>query len=69
MTALVSIDTNTGLFRRYIRGKGGSPVLTHTAQLPDWDRVVLGLADFEAASLERWRVMPPRSQATGEVTI
>jgi hypothetical protein len=57
MTAVVSIDTASGAFRRYRSGPGGRPVMTHEVTLEEgkWMDVLLGKSDFDMPALENFR--------------
>jgi hypothetical protein len=61
MTALVCVDTRTGLIRRYVRevGAGGHNVrATHSVQIPDWRDFLNGQAGLDPAALAQFRVDP-----------
>jgi hypothetical protein len=60
-TALVCVDTRTGLIRRYVReaGAGMNNVrVTHHVQIPNWQEFRAGRLGLEPAGLAEFRVDP-----------
>lgn len=66
--ALVCLDTDTGMLRRYGRGPGGFARFTNLTQFVNWEAAVLGRTDWSQARavIEEFRTAPQNFIEPGE---
>jgi hypothetical protein len=57
MTALVSIETGTGRFRRYTKYGSGNMTKTHGFWVCDWDKILQGTEALDLVGIEAFRLI------------
>ena len=61
---LLSLDTRTGVFRRYRRGANNRPIFEQSIKIEPWEPVSLGVVALDRNAIERFRLESTAFQET-----